>query len=304
MNRPISITESKAAPLMEEPPALLYEMIRSFTTLARTLNLSHAVSELGSTRQTVRRHIAQLEERMGHPLFAVDDRRYQLTEAGEESLPEAQDILARGKIWSQGKTLHKDGMLRLSHEAPNGWSFYQQQQSLAQIWDSESPMLRSALVAWSKSKGELEHPEFQDIRPYVLVYRDSPNGWICVEVGEKSFYTEWWGWTNARSSIGRPLGEFPGGPEFEAMLNFPFLEVQANGGVRLDEVVTQIPREQGGVPIPLAYKRLLMGARFPDHSFALIAAVDRSKEITISGLDQSTLNTMPEDAYVSFDSRT
>jgi len=43
-------------------PPLLYEMVRSFTVLADTLNLSQAVRLLGSTRQTVRRHIAQIEE--------------------------------------------------------------------------------------------------------------------------------------------------------------------------------------------------------------------------------------------------
>ena len=56
-------------------PALLYEMMRSFVALARTLNLSQAVEALGSTRQTVRRHIAQLEQAMGLSLFEVEQRR-------------------------------------------------------------------------------------------------------------------------------------------------------------------------------------------------------------------------------------
>jgi len=44
--------------LVQPSHAILFELLRSFTTLARTLNLSHAVKELRSTRQTVRRHIA------------------------------------------------------------------------------------------------------------------------------------------------------------------------------------------------------------------------------------------------------
>ncbi|SFT14378.1 regulatory helix-turn-helix protein, lysR family [Sulfitobacter marinus] len=284
----------------QKAPALLYEMIRSFVVLADTLNLSHAVTKLDSTRQTVRRHIANLEERMGHTLFVVDNRRYQLTDVGREVLPEAIELLGRGDIWSTGKIRNIDGLLQLSHEQPNGWTFYQQQQPLTQIWQGESSMLRESFKGWVQSNGELDNPNFEEHRPYILVYRDSPNGWLCVEVGEESFYTKWWGWKNARSSIGRPLGQFPGGPEFEAMLDVPFREVQANGGVRLDEVVTQIPREEGGGPIPLAYKRLLMASRFPDGSFALIAVIDRSRSITISGLDQSTLKVMPSDAIVSF----
>ncbi len=281
-------------------PALLYEMIRSFVVLADKLNLSHAVKELDITRQTVRRHIAHLEEMRGAALFTVDDRKYQLTDHGIEALPEAIDILARGKVWAQGSASHIDGLLRLSHEGRDGWTFFQQQQPLTQIWDKESPVLLEVFKSWVASSGALEHPDFQRVRPFVLVYRESPHGWLCIEVGQESFYTKWWGWANARSSIGRPLSEFPGGPEFEAMLNLPFREVQANGGVRLDEVVTKLPREAGGKPIPLAYKRLLLASRFPDGSFALVAAVDRTRAISIAGIDQDTLRGMPADAVVSF----
>ncbi|SFG83615.1 regulatory helix-turn-helix protein, lysR family [Sulfitobacter dubius] len=297
----IAPVDAAPKPRQKEPtPALLFEMIRSFVTLASTLNLSHAVAQLSSTRQTVRRHIQQLEDTMGAALFSIENRRYSLTKVGIEALPEARDILDRGKLWLDGKTRHADGMLRLSHEEPNGWCFHQQQQPLSLIWDGGSPMLQAALQAWTQSQGELESEAFRAMRPYMLVYRDSPNGWICTEVGEKSFYTQWWGWSNARSSIGRPLKLFPGGPEFENMLNFPFREVEATYGVRLDEVVTQIPREEGGAPVPLAYKRLLMAGRYPDKSFALIAAVDRSASVNIVGVDETFLREMPLDAKVTF----
>ena len=279
----------------------MFEMIRSFVTLANTLNLSHAVLELNSTRQTVRRHIQQLEDAMGTPLFEIEARRYSLTPAGSDALPAARDILARGKLWVEGKSRHIQGLQRLSYEDQKGWAFYQQQQPLSVIWDGESPMLQAAIDAWTRSRGQLESEAFRAIRPYVLVYRDSPGGWICTEVGEKSFYTRWWGWTNARSSIGRPLQQFTGGPDFEDMLNYAFREVQATKGIRLDEVVTRVPREEGGTPIPLAYKRLLMAGRYPDNSFALIAAIDRSSSVNISGVEPSILDEMPADAKVNFD---
>ncbi len=287
--------------LKEPAPPLLFEMIRSFVTLANTLNLSHAVLELNSTRQTVRRHIQQLEDAMGTPLFEIDARRYSLTPAAIDALPAARDILARGKLWIEGKSRHTHGLQRLSYADQKGWSFYQQQQPLTLLWDGGSPMLQAALDAWTHSRGQLESEAFRVIRPYVLVYRDSPNGWICTEVGEKSFYTRWWGWANARSSIGRPLKQFAGGPDFEDMLNYAFREVQATKGIRFDEVVTRVPREEGGAAMPLAYKRLLMAGRYPDKSFALIAAIDRSSTVNIEGVDQQFLNEMPSDAKVNFD---
>lgn len=68
----------------------LAEMLRSFVVLADTLNLSHAVERLQTTRQTVRRHIKLLEERRGAPLFELRDRQYALTPAGKRALPEAE----------------------------------------------------------------------------------------------------------------------------------------------------------------------------------------------------------------------
>ena len=58
---------------------VLFEALRSFSTLASTLNLSRAVDALGTTRQTVRRHISLLEEARGEELFALIDRQYVLT---------------------------------------------------------------------------------------------------------------------------------------------------------------------------------------------------------------------------------
>lgn len=282
-------------------PPLLFEMMRSFLMLAHTLNLTIAVKELGSTRQTLRRHIMALEEQMGVTLFVVEDRRYHLTEAGRAALPEARELVSRGKYWVRGQSYHTGGLSRLAHHEANGWSFYQQHQPISNIWDADSPLLREATVAWARSGGWLEDKGMAKIRPHVLVYRDSPSGWICVELGEESFYSRWWGWRDARSAIGRPLGEFPGGEDFAQMLEQPFREIQASRGVRLDEVVTRLPREKGGKPVPVAYQRLLLGGRFPDGSFALIAVVDRSEKIGIAGLDQSVLEAMPADAITSFE---
>lgn len=279
---------------------LLFEMIRSFTTLARTLNLSHAVEELKITRQTVRRHIDALEDAMDVKLLEIEDRRYRLTPEGEQALPAAQSILAQGRLWLQGQLNEVDGMMRLSYESPNGWQFFQQQQPINCIWATKSTLLRTAVAAWAKSDGLLESAEMQVVRPYTLVYRDTPSGWICVEVGERSFYSTWWGWANARSSIGRSLEQFPGGPEFAKIMDVPYREVQANHSLRLDQVVTKMPREPDGPLLPVCFDRLLLGSRLPDGSFALITVVDRPEEIKISGLDQSWLDGMPVDVNVDF----
>lgn len=278
-----------------ESHSLLHEMIRSFTTLARTLNLSHAVKELGSTRQTLRRHISLLEEMKGVALFVVKDRQYHLTDAGERALPEAEDILARGNSWLGRDVGHVEGLQHVSKVLPDGWCFYQQQRSIGEIWTAERPLFREAVKAWAIAQGELEHEAIQHIRPYFMVFRDSPSGWLSVEIGDESAYVSWFGWTAARSSIGRDVGKMPGGDDFARLLSAPFDEVRYTRGLRLDHVYTLLPRVEGGPMVPLSYQRLMLGGTFPDGTFALISVVERCYDLSIEGLTKEHIKQMPEE---------
>lgn len=217
---------------------LLFEMIRSFSTLANKLNLSHAVDELGSTRQTVRRHIANLEEIKGEELFNVVDRRYELTEAGRRALPEANEILARGHAWLRGQSMHVGGLQYLKHQEPNGWFFHQQQHPLGTLWTQNSLLMRETFRSWAMGGGNIEAKEFQHVRPYLIVYRHTPAGWICVEFGEESFYVRWFGREKARSSVGNAIGKMPGGEEFARLLDQSFHEVEITQNARIDHVFT------------------------------------------------------------------
>ena len=279
---------------------LLFEMIRSFTTLARTLNLSHAVGELKNTRQTVRRHIETLENSMGGALFEVKDRRYQLTPLGEQMLPSAQSILAQGRLWLNGDLSEVDGMMHMSYEDGEGWYFHIQKQKISSVWDCGSKLLPTAVQAWTASQGQLESEAMQAVRPYALVYRDTPAGWLCSEVGERSFFSKWWGWAEARSSVGRPLDQFPGGAEVAAIMKLPFLEVQTTQGLRMDQVATVLPRGPDKAQTTLVFNRLLMAARLPDGSFVLVVVIDGARDLMIQGVDASILESMPEDVIVDF----
>ena len=300
MNKAMDAYEQDAepAPIAQKLPeshGLLYEMIRSFTTLARTLNLSHAVKELGSTRQTVRRHIAQLEQARGVELFTVIDRQYRLTDAGRRALPEAQDILLRGRSWLMGHVSHKEGMQCVHADLPEGRSFWLQQQPMGELWRSDRPLLRECFRAWSMAGGALESEAMAHVRPYFMVYRDSPNGWICVEIGDDSSYVSWFGCANARSSIGRNLYGLPGGDEFAHLMIEPFDDASVHQNTRLDHISLQLQREQNGPYIPLSYRRLLLSGRFPDGTFALISVLDRCYDISIDGLSAEEVRKMPAD---------
>jgi hypothetical protein len=293
---PVMKDTPQAPPGPPPTPPLLHEMMRSFVVLAETLNLSHAVMQLESTRQTVRRHINQLEERMGVSLFTVQDRRYQLTDEGQAALQPALSIIAQSTGWLNGQLSRTEGMERLSYEDDSGWMFHQQQLSIDRIWDGRSKLLKAAVRAWSQAAGALEADAFAEVRPYIIVFRDSANGWICVELGEKSFYANWYGWATARSSIGRALNQFPGGVEIGRLTNVPFQQTQETKGIRLDQVLTKMSQTPGGEQRFAVFDRLMLGMRLPDGSPAVASVVDRAYKLEIPGIDPALLEQMPPGA--------
>ncbi len=275
--------------------SILFELLRSFTTLARLLNLSHAVKELNSTRQTVRRHITQLEELRGEALFEVIDRQYVLTDAGRRALPEATDLLARGYAWSRNELSHVGGLFSIRYETDPEFDYHLQQHPIGSLWRGQSALMQQCLRAWAAAGGEIEHEAMRPVRDYLLIYRKMGEAWLVSEIGELSAFTSWFGWAKARSSVGSVLEQMPGGSNFAVLLNEPFKDVFVSEGLRLDHIHTQIPREEGGPRVPLSFQRLMMGCRFPDGTLAIAAYVERSHDISIEWLDRAKIESMPED---------
>lgn len=291
---------------MEIPssPPLLYEMMRSFVSLAKTLNLSHTVRDLNSTRQTVRRHIATLEDHKGGPLFLIEDRRYRLTDLGEHALPGAIEMIMRSDAWLNGKSAHVNGLLHLNLHLSPEYPYHLQQHSLQRMWTDSSPLLQEAFRTWAQADGLIESPQYAPMRPWLMVFRRHAQEWICVDVGDDSSYATWFGWAKQRSSIGRPIARLPGGDEFGRLLTVPFDDVLTTGGARLDHIHTHVPRLENNETVelvPISYQRLLTACRFPDGSFALASLVDRTFQLDIKGVSDAMLHQMPPELLMQVD---
>lgn len=278
----------------KQTSSILFELLRSFISLADTLNLSKTVRELGSTRQTVRRHVKLLEERTGNSFFTVEDRQYYMTKAGQRALPEAKVLVARGQAWLNNQSSHIGGLSHLAYQSETDFSYHLQQHSLGDIWSGGTALLQKGFQCWVDAKGEIEAEAFAPIRPFITVFRLLDKDWICAEVGSQSSYATWYGWEAERSSIGRGIASMPGGNAFSPLLAKPFEDVYVHGGGRLDHIHTQIAAENQQDLTPISYQRLLLGARFPDGSFAMVTLIDRTHNIRIDGLSDAQINAMPQ----------
>ncbi len=171
--------------------SILFELLRSYISLAETLNLSVTVRKLGSTRQTVRRHINILEEARGEKLFELKDRQYHLTEVGLRSLIDAQTILAHGEDWLEGTSLGEPVLTRHKNKNEQGHCYYLQQHRLSRLWIDGSSLLRHAHLCWAKAMSYIESEELKSVRPYWVVYRREGDRWLCSEIGENSSCATW-----------------------------------------------------------------------------------------------------------------
>lgn len=283
---------------------ILFEMLRSFTTLARTLNLSKAVRELKSTRQTVRRHIDILEKARGKKLFELNDRQYRLTKIGERSIPDAEIILARGNAWLSGQLEHigKLQTIKIDNQtsSPDSPVFYSQQHPLSGVWRDGTPLLRFGLDSWMKARGEVEGDAFASVRPYWIIFRKLEQKWVCVEIGEKSALATWFGLEWTKSSLGSYLEETPLGPDLGDFISQAYNDVFESGGPRLDHQFRHVPRIKNGTAVPISFQRLLLPCTFPDGSFALVTLSDRTYNLNISGVTEEQIRTMPTDLEMKF----
>ncbi|MEM8688597.1 MAG: LysR family transcriptional regulator [Pseudomonadota bacterium] len=281
-------------------PGVMFEMLRSFTTLASTLNLSRAVIALGSTRQTVRRHIQQLEELRGEQLFEVHDRQYVLTEAGSRSVREAEMILSRTDAWIAGHKDHVAGLARVMFEEDLERPFYAQQHPVNTIWQYGPPLIRRALQVWVEAQAQIEHPAMQTIDPYLVAYRKFHGDWLCVRIGEQSAYATWLGSTWARSAIGRSLHDDKMRSPSDEFVAEAYDSALLGGQARYDHVATCIPRQDDALH-PYSYQRLLLGCRFPDGQPALVGVIARTRKVILDGIQPERIPLTADEHLMEFE---
>ncbi|MEO0749725.1 MAG: LysR family transcriptional regulator [Pseudomonadota bacterium] len=280
------------------------EMLKAFVTLADTLNLTETSTELSATRQTVRRHISHLEEIKGGALFTLSKNTYVLTPIGEAALPDARHILRQAERWSDprvGSDTESVYLEAIRFVDDEGREFLSQQHPVSAISKLGSPLLRTALAAWANGAAQLESDVAAPIRPYLVIYRRDPRGWLCVEIGEKSAYARWFGWTWSKSAVGRLSYEDRAGDDFDAMVSDAYSKVHGEGTVRLDHLYAHLPRETSGRPEPVTFQRLLMTFALPDLTPVLAVLVVITDQVEINLLDPATQIEIPREVDMQFE---
>ena len=277
---------------------VLLDAIKSFCALDLAGSLSLAAEQLGVTRYLVVQHINSLEKHFEQPLFVSTKGEYKATDLAVSILPEARRIVNDVDAWFNAATNKINGLdyVNTSHR---GIPFYLQQHPLNTIWESGTDLIKTGFQMWSESKCLLEAKSLAPLRPWLMVFRPNDGEWICTEIGNKSSFTTWFGWTEEKSNIGRKAKDLPGGVDFSRLLLKPFDDISATSSVRLDHILTDIPRADSEQPTPISYQRLTMATHFPNGDPALSVLVCRTHQIDISFLSKELLASMPVDLVMA-----
>ncbi|SFS16602.1 helix-turn-helix domain-containing protein [Yoonia litorea] len=271
-------------------------MIRAFVCVSKHLNISQACLELRATRQTVRRHINDLEFILGGDLFEVVDRQYQLTSFGAKMLEGAKSLLTQIDAWSGQSPLTRhatDGLESQRYTDAQGRVYYSQQHPVSQIAREGLPLMKQAFKAWGTAETQIDHEAMDAIRPYAVLYRKSALGWVYVHVGEESAYARWLGPTIARSVIGRLISDDSASEDYDEFMGGAYSRIYEEGGVRFDHILAHMPRESGETKAG-SFQRLLMGGVFPDGTHGLIIIAALTENIVIDALCAEDRPKLPE----------
>lgn len=78
------------------------QSLREFLTLSRVKNFNVASEQLFLSQPTLSRHIKEIEEELGVPLFLRSTRQVELTEYGKYFLPYAKRIVSIEEVYTEG----------------------------------------------------------------------------------------------------------------------------------------------------------------------------------------------------------
>lgn len=283
-------------------PSVMYEMLRSFVVVANTLNITRAVDILGVTRQTIRRHLDDLEQLLGFQLFTITSRQYQITRQGKQYLAGADNLLSDLENWIETGNSSNNTLKTIRDQNEDDSFFYfGQHHEFASIWKSGVPLLKMGITSWTESQGDVEHAAFGKIRPYLLMFRKNRDRWLCTYVGKQSSYATWLGLTWAKSAIGSSIEEDAANPQDSRFVIEAYDWVNDAGCPRYDHVYGSFKREEDGTSIPVSFQRIILPCTLPDGERVIGTLVARSNCIDIEGLEASQIITTPEDELMEFE---
>ncbi len=257
-----------------------------FDTFYKTRSVSSTSEILGISRSTVRSHF---------------DRLAQMLSGGDA-------ITRRGKITNEGERLYdriRHDLAALSQNLDNiavtsprrGQFAWASQRHPIYLLDDKTqcvPIIYQAWQAWRSGNAGLESLAMRALVPWSLILRPWTEGWVLVEIGEKSSFATWFGAERARYfKSGLRQVDLTGDISF-AETTRAYDEAARWGTPVLHHVQACIPRIKGADNQWISYQRLVLPIKWGDE-LGLAVFVARTNNIQIDGLSEQNRHLLEPD---------
>lgn len=226
--------------------SLLYGYVRSFVSLAFTGDVEVAARSQGQTRQTVKRHILELENLLETALFEQVGARSRLTEMGALWLPRAQEFSELASAF-----LNRKGL--------NDAEYRSTQIPLRMLLNdgTNSQQLRHFALCWMEGEKSICSGWFEEFSSSCIVYRRIHGAWGARSIGSKSAFRLWYGAEMAQQSEGKTLENMASGDDLGGEVNFLLDSVYTRGGLHFSEVACKLDKPGSAFRVPVLYQRLI-----------------------------------------------
>lgn len=227
---------------------ILFGYIRSFVGLAAVKDVSVVADQFSTTRQTIGRHVHELENMIGCELFASIGARSELTDSGRLWTSRASEIL----------DLAAPFMVGASVEGPRYRSTQVPLRVLLDEGSKSSPRLREFVNAWMRCDKRLASPDLARFCSELIVYERRNGAWYAKQIGENTALSDRYGIEDTTVGAGMRVTEIMSGADLHDEVSFLLDAVYTRGGVHFSEVSCRLVNPITGLREPMLYERALV----------------------------------------------
>lgn len=257
-----------------------------FEEYYKSKSISTTSEGLGISRSTVRSHFDRLAQLLNNGQALI--HKGKLTEDGERLYARIKNDLA---VNSETLDAIQNSPLTTGLLA---WASQRHNVELLENRDTCTPILFHAWRAWRTGGANLDSIGMRALVPWSMIFRQWTNGWMLVEIGEKSSFASWFGPERARYFKSEVRQSFLTGDVSFRETARAYDEVGRWGTPILHHVHACIPRFEGQENEWISYQRLVLPIGWGD-DVGLAVFVARTNDVQIEALAEGDRHPMPPD---------
>lgn len=225
---------------------LLYGYVRSFVRLAYLGDVREAALQLGTTRQSIKRHVLELENLLEAQLFETIGATSRLTNMGALWLPRAQEFFELAGAF-------------LNRKGSNQAQYRSTQLPLRMLLrdPSNSELLRSFALSWMQDGQSTRSRCYSSYKDHCILYERVAGSWQSREIGKNSAFSKRFGPNITKKSEKKKLSEMQTGSDLHDEISLLLDGVYTRGGLHFSEVACNLYNSAGTQREPVLYQRLL-----------------------------------------------